>query len=62
MCMESAPVAKCAGFFLYLTLSMPAVPEPKRGRLFMWKPRNGQIKPSDDKMDSRMGNLSILEK
>lgn len=61
--MESAPVAKCAGFFLYLLFYlMPAVPEPKRGRLFMLKPRNGQIKPADDKTGSWMGNLSILEK
>ena len=41
---------------------MPAVPEPKRGRLFMLKPRNGQIKPADDKTGSWIGNLSILEK
>ena len=41
---------------------MPAVPEPKRGRLFMLKPRNGQIKPVDDKTYSKIGNLSILKK
>lgn len=60
---ESVPVVKRAGFFLcFLILFLPAVPEPKRGRHSILKTRNGQIKPADDKTDSRMGNLSILEK